>query len=77
MRSPRLTKSTANCCEKVYIGQTKRNLKKRLYEHNRQAKNFDIEKSALARQYFKTAYNFDQIELLKCSAIIIILCLWI
>ena len=44
-------------CEKVYLGQTKRQFSTRLKEHRRPVSNFNSSKSALAEHVCETSHN--------------------
>ena len=44
-------------CEKVYLGQTKRQFCTRLKEHQRAVSNFNSSKSALAEHVCETSHN--------------------
>ena len=44
---------TCNKCEKVYVGQTRRKIKKRGQEHRRHATNREVDKSAVAKHVWE------------------------
>ncbi|KAG8301980.1 hypothetical protein J6590_108521 [Homalodisca vitripennis] len=56
-----------NCedCDKIYIGQTKRTIKKRFKEHERYYKYGQTDKSAIAKHAFETNHTFKNFTLLK------------
>lgn len=50
-----------NCikCDQCYVGQTKRNLGIQIKEHNSYTKNFNYDKSALAKHVTENGHYFD------------------
>lgn len=49
-------------CEKCYVGTTKQYLKKRIYQHSYDCREYNrekIDKTALAQHHFETGHNFN------------------
>lgn len=47
-------------CDKVYVGQTRRNIKIRAKEHHRNVRNRDIDKSAVAKHCYEEAHEIKE-----------------
>ena len=57
---------SCNDCEKVYIGQTKRTIRKRGSEHRRNSLNHEIGKSAVAKHFWEEGHDINFVpELIK------------
>lgn len=54
-----------NCCDKIYIGQTRRDLVKRFNEHDYHMRCNAPEKSSIAEHMLENGHNFDLSLLIK------------